>query len=208
MHALSIPIFCCIQYRLIYKHIMVPLQKKKAELYRRYPPANVLIYNGTTILHFALGGVGIVLGYEPLGWIGYAIGFGYLLFAFGEMYLRMPLRVCPNCVYYRLDKSRCISGLNIVSRRWASAGKLEDFANRAKGPACSNNLYMVALLFPIVALVPALWFHFSWNLLAILCVVIGLLVFRFFIIFPKLACLHCHAKFKCPQAGRMGVRDL
>ena len=184
------------------------LPKRKAELYRQYPLSHVLIYKGTTILHFALGGIGIVLGYESWGRIGYTMGFGYLLLAFGAIYLLMPLRVCPNCVYYRLDKSRCISGLNIVSRGLASAGKLEDFAKRAKGLLCSNNLYMTALLFPIIALVPGLLIHFSWSVLILLGALIGLLVFRFFVIFPKLACLHCLAKFKCPQAGRMGVRDL
>jgi hypothetical protein len=44
--------------------------------------------------------------------------------------------------------------------------------------------------------------------LGIFVVLVGLLLFRFFVIFPKLACLHCAAKFKCPQAGQMGVRNL
>jgi hypothetical protein len=35
-----------------------------------------------------------------------------------------------------------------------------------------------------------------------------LLLFRFFVIFPKIACLHCRAKAVCPQAGAMGVRQL
>jgi hypothetical protein len=34
-----------------------------------------------------------------------------------------------------------------------------------------------------------------------------LLLFRFFIIFPKIACIHCYAKYICPQAGQMGVRE-
>jgi len=34
-----------------------------------------------------------------------------------------------------------------------------------------------------------------------------LLVFRFFIIFPKIACLHCQAKFTCPIGEKIGVRD-
>ena len=45
-------------------------------------------------------------------------------------------------------------------------------------------------------------------LLGVFIVLVGLLLFRFFVIFPKLACLHCAAKFKCPQAGQMGVRNL
>jgi hypothetical protein len=36
---------------------------------------------------------------------------------------------------------------------------------------------------------------------------VALLLFRFFVIFPKIACLHCAAKYQCPQAGKMGVRE-
>jgi hypothetical protein len=49
--------------------------------------------------------------------------------------------------------------------------------------------------------------NFSVALLLIFLAVVGLLLFRFFIIFPKIACLHCRAKFECPQAGTMGVRN-
>jgi hypothetical protein len=183
-------------------------QKTKAERYRRYPWANILIYNGSTILHFTLGGVGMSLGYSLWGWVAYLLGAVYLVFAFGEMYLLMPWKICPNCVYYRWDGSRCISGLNIVSRKLAKPGKAESFAKRAKGLFCPNNLYMAALALPILALVPALIANFSWSLLIVWAAVVGLLVFRFFVVFAKLACLHCQAKFTCPQAGQMGVREL
>jgi hypothetical protein len=181
---------------------------QKAELYRKYPAVNVFIYNGSTILHFALGGIGIIVGYGLWGWVGYLLGIIYLVFAFGEMYVVMPFVVCPRCVYYRLEGGLCISGLNRVSRKIAQAGNAADFARRAQGPFCPNNLYIASLVIPIVALIPALIWNFSWSLLIILVVIIGLLVFRFFVIFPKQACLHCLAKFKCPQAGQMGVRDL
>jgi hypothetical protein len=182
--------------------------QRKAQLYKKYPWRNIFIYNGATALHFGLGGAGILLGYRFWGWIGSALGFAYLIFAFGEMYLLMPLKVCPNCVYRRLKGSLCISGMNVISSKLVKAGRASDFAKRAQGALCPNNLYLAALIFPILALIPALVFHFSWSLLLILGLVIGLLAFRFFIIFPKLACLHCHAKFVCPQAAMMGVRDL
>lgn len=187
---------------------MAALKKTKAKLYKRYPFVNILIYNGSTILHFTLGGIGIILGYSFWGWIGHLLGIVYLVFAFGEMYLLMPFAVCPNCVYYRLGGSLCISGLNVVSRKLAQAGKVEDFAKRAEGLLCPNNLYLASLIVPILALIPALIVNFSWSLPVIFVAVIGLLVFRFFVIFPKLACVHCQAKFQCPQAGMMGVRDL
>jgi hypothetical protein len=55
---------------------------------------------------------------------------------------------------------------------------------------------------------PALFLNFSITLLLIFLGVVGLLLFRFFIIFPRIACLHCSAKHRCPQAAAMGVPKL
>jgi len=180
----------------------------KAKLYKRYPLPNILTYNGATVLHFALGGAGIVVGYSFWGWASIALGAAYLAFAFGEMYVGMPLTVCPNCAYYRWQGSVCISGLNIIARRLAPAGNPYDFAGRARGPLCANNLYLASLATPILALIPATLVNFSWALPCILAALIGLLAFRVLVIFPKLACVHCQAKFACPQAGQMGLREL
>ncbi len=179
----------------------------KAELYSRYPLSSVLIYNGSTILHFLLGGAGIALGYSFSSWVGYTFGTIYLVFSFVEMYMIMPLVVCPNCVYYRAEDSLCISGLNILSKRIAKEGDLKDFPRRAQGLFCPNNLYLASLIGPIVAMIPALIVNFSIVLLIIFLAVVGLLVFRFFVIFPRIACLHCRAKYACPQAAAMGVRN-
>jgi len=179
----------------------------KAELYTRYPASSILIYNGATVLHFALGGIGIMLGYN-WSWAAYLFGSLYLTFAFVEMYVMMPLVVCPNCAYYRMRDSLCISGLNVVSIKVAREGDPEDFPKRGEGMFCPNNLYVASLAIPIIAMIPALVLNFSLPLLAILLVVLGLLLFRFFVIFPKIACLHCYAKYKCPQAGSMGIRDM
>ncbi|MFC1935963.1 hypothetical protein ACFLX9_04355, partial [Chloroflexota bacterium] len=122
-------------------------------------------------------------------------------------YVLMPLKVCPNCAYYRLDNSLCISGMNVVSRKVAGEGHAGDFPLRAKGVFCPNNLYVAALFIPIAAMVPALIMESSFLLLAIWLATVGLLVFRFFVVFPRIACLHCLAKYKCPQAGAMGVRN-
>lgn len=67
---------------------------------------------------------------------------------------------------------------------------------------------MATLLIPIIAIIPALILNFSFLLLALLIGLTGLVIFRIFVIFPKIGCLHCRAKFKCPQADAMGVRDL
>jgi len=179
----------------------------KAELYSRYPLSSVLIYNGSTILHFLLGGIGIALGYSFSPWVGYTFGILYFVFSFVEMYVVMPLTVCPNCVYYRAKDSLCISGLNVLSKKIAKEGDLKDFPGRAAGLFCPNNLYLASLIVPILAMIPALMVNLSVALLLIFLAVVGLLLFRFFIIFPKVACLHCRAKYECPQAGAMGVRN-
>lgn len=175
---------------------------KKPELYTRYPLVNILIYNGATVAHYLLGGIGIILGYGS--WLGYLLGSVYLAFSLIEMYVRMPLKVCRNCVYYRLENSLCISGLNIVSRRMAKEGSVKVFSNRAKGVFCPNNLYIASLVVPILAIIPAVAVNFSVSLLVILLVLVGLLVFRFFVIFPRIACIHCRAQNICPQAKSMG----
>jgi len=180
----------------------------KAKLYVRYPLSSVLIYNGSTVLHYLLGGIGIALGYSFSSWAGYTFGVLYFLLSFLDMYVIMPLAVCPNCVYYRAKNSICISGLNILSKKIAKEGDPKNFPKRAEGLFCPNNLYMASLIVPILAMLPALFLNFSAALLLIFLGVVGLLLFRFFIIFPKLACLHCSAKHQCPQAGAMGVRDL
>ena len=182
-------------------------KKAKAKLYTRYPLSSLLIYNGATILHFVLGGIGIILGYNS-SWAGYTFGSLYLAFSFVEMYVMMPLTVCPNCVYYRMKDSLCISGLNVISKKVAKEGDPKDFPKRGKGLFCNNNLYMAALVVPIIAMIPALILNFSFSLLAIFLAVVGLLLFRFFVIFTKIACVHCYAKYKCPQAEAMGVRNM
>jgi hypothetical protein len=121
------------------------------------------------------------------------------------MYVHMPLKVCPNCVYYRLKNSLCISGLNVVSRKMAKEGKVEDLRSRARGLLCPNNLYIASLAIPIIAIILALLLNFSFAVLAILLAVVALLLFRFFVIFPKIACVRCRAKNVCPQAQSMGL---
>jgi hypothetical protein len=177
----------------------------KAKLYTKYPLSSTLIYNGTTVIHYLLGGIGIVLVYGR--WWGYLIGLLYLAFSFAEMYLHMPMKVCPNCVYYRLQDSRCISGLNILSRRVAGKGDVHRFPDRSRGVFCPNNLYMASLVLPIIVMIPGLVLNFAASTLTILLVITGLLLFRFFVVFPRIACLHCRSKNVCPQAGSMGVRD-
>jgi len=182
-------------------------RKDRAELYRRYPAGSVVIYNATTIVHFLAGAVAIYVGYDFAPAIALSAAVLYTVFAFVEMYIVMPLSVCPNCVYSALDGSLCVAGLNVLSRRIAKEGRRADFENRAKGILCPNNLYLASLALPIIAGIPALFVHFAPTLLALWLALAALLAFRFFVIFPHIACLHCYGKFRCPQAGAMGVRE-
>ena len=179
----------------------------KTRVYKKYPLPNVLIYNGTTVLHFLFGGLGIIIGYSFInpGWMSYLLGFIYIIFAFVQMYVIMPLTVCPNCVYYKMKDSVCTSGLNVVSKKIAKEGDIKHFGDRAKGYLSHNKLYMGALFIPIIALIPALILNFSILLLILFIAVLGLLMFRFFVVFNKTACPHCSAKHRCPNAKAMGI---
>jgi hypothetical protein len=175
--------------------------KTRAEVYTRYPISSVLIYNGTTILHYLFGGFGIIFGYN-FSQTSYFFGFLYLAFAFLQMYLLMPLIVCSHCVYYRMERSLCVSGLNVISMMIAKEGNPQDFSKRGNYPSCHNILYMAALFIPIIAMIPALIINFSLILLIIFIIVLGLLLYRFFVVFPNVACVHCSAKLKCPNASQ------
>lgn len=57
-------------------------------------------------------------------------------------------------------------------------------------------------------MIPALILNFSTLLLVIFLAVVGLLLFRFFVILTRIACVLCRAKYRCPQAEAMGLRDM
>ena len=101
----------------------------------------------------------------------------------------------------------CTSGLNIVSRKIAKQGDIQHFGDRAKGYLSHNKLYMGALFIPIIVIIPALIINFSIHLLILFIMVIILLLFRMFVVFPKVSCLHCSAKYRCPNAKSMGIVD-
>lgn len=180
--------------------------KTKADLYTRYPLSSVLTYHGVTILHFTLAALGLYLGYGESG-LSSTLAVGYLLFAFGQMVVIMPLTVCPNCAYYRMEgNARCISAMNLLSRRIAAPGKPQKFKNRAQGMLCHNNLYMAALIGPLPLLLVGLVLNFSAWLVAITAAVVGLLLYRYFVVFKRIACVHCYAKQRCPNAAQMGIK--
>jgi hypothetical protein len=174
-------------------------ESKTKPLYTRYPLPHIITYNGITLLHFALGILGIYMG------IGWLLALLYGVFAFAVMYIMMPLKVCPNCVYYRLDNSRCISGLNLLSKKITYEGLPINFSKRAKGWLCHNNYYLAGLILPLPLILIGMLFNFSVTLVGIFVAIAALLAFRFFVLFPKIACVNCAAKYKCPNAAQMGL---
>ncbi|MCP4024235.1 MAG: hypothetical protein GY729_20510 [Desulfobacteraceae bacterium] len=173
-------------------------------LYNKYPLSSIVLYNFTTIAHYAIGAFGFYLAYGFSG-IAAVIGLLYFVFAMAQMYILMPFLVCPNCVYTHLENAICISGLNILAQRKARKGDLKNFSHRAKGLFCHNNLYMASLILPILGLVPALFYNFSFITLFIFASLVMLIIFRIFVIFSKIACIHCKAKHLCPNAQSMGL---
>lgn len=177
----------------------------RSEPYTIYPLSSVILFNATTLLHFALASTGLYLAFSG-SWAGPVLALAYLAFALGQMYVLMPLRVCPNCSYYRMDEARCVSALNLLARRIAYQGKPQHFKRRAKGPLCHNNLYLAALAVPIPLLLAGLALEFSAAVLVLTVSVAALLVFRIAVLFRRTACPNCAAKQRCPNAARLGIR--
>lgn len=60
-------------------------------------------------------------------------------------------------------------------------------------------------MIPILLMFPALFINVSAALLVVIAAVVGLLVFRFLLLVPRLACAICLVRSRCPNAKAMGV---
>jgi hypothetical protein len=178
-------------------------QAAGARVYRVYPASSVLLYNGVTVAHFGFGMLGILVGFETWPTLAWILSGAYLLFALGQMYILMPLKVCPACAYRGMDAARCVSALNLVSARVAPRRDPDRFPERARGALCHNNLYMAALGLPLLLMLPGLVADFSVLLLGLFLTLVALLALRVFVLFARVACAHCAAKGACPNAQAM-----
>ena len=174
-------------------------------MYRVYPLWSVALYNGGTLVHFGLGAAGLAVANDRWPALGWVLTIVYLVVALGQMYVMMPLAVCPSCVYRTMAGSRCVSAMNIVSARLRRSRPPADFAQRAQGVFCHNNLYLGSLVAPIPLILVGLIASFSLAALALMAAVAALLAFRIFVIFRRTACPHCAAKGRCPNAKAMGI---
>jgi hypothetical protein len=73
----------------------------------------------------------------------------------------------------------------VIPKKIAKEGDPKDFPKCGEGLFCNNNLYMAALVVPIIAMIAALILNFSFFLLAIFLAGVGLFLFRFFVIFQN-----------------------
>lgn len=176
------------------------------DIHRRYPLRDVALYNGVTLLHFGLATLGLLVAYDRWPVLAWVLAIVYLLVALGQMYVVMPLVVCTACVYATMPGSRCVSGMNLIAARLGRRAPPEEFeARRTKGVLSHNKLYMGSLIAPIPLLAIGLVFNFSALALAALLAVAALLSFRILVVFKRVACPHCAAKGRCPNAKAMGI---
>lgn len=180
--------------------------KIKPTSYSRYPLKNVITYNLVTILHYIFGFAGILYALNFSNTAQIAAVF-YVSFAFVQMYVLMPIMVCPNCVYTKKPGMFCVTGLNIIARKLPVEGDINNFADRGKGILCHNNLYLAAKIIPLVIMLPFVFINYSPTLLGIFLIVLALLLLRIFYLFKKLACAACLAKNICPNAQSMGLSE-
>ena len=118
-----------------------------------------------------------------------------------QLYVLMPLVVCPACVYRSIRDGRCASGLNLVSARLcpptAHAGA---FAERTQGALCQSSLCFWSWVAPVPLAVPGLAVSFSWLALTLTAAVVVLTVIRLTVVMRLAVCPHCLARRWCPMA--------
>jgi len=177
-----------------------------SDVHRRYPLRDVALYNGVTIVHFGLAAFGLLVAFSRWPAAAWVLTIAYLVVAYGQMYVVMPLVVCAACAYTTLPGARCVSGLNLVAARLGRRAPAEEFeGRRTKGVLSHNKLYMGSLVAPVPLLAVGLVVDFSPLALAALLGVAALLAFRIVVVFRRTACPHCAARGRCPNAKAMGI---
>ena len=169
--------------------------------FRRYPLWRVLCLNGLTVVHYAVGCAAILVAYRSYPILGWPIGLAYLVFAVVQLYVLMPLVVCPGCVYATVRDGRCASGLNLVSARFAApSAHAIGFEERTQGALCQSSLCLWSWVLPVPLALPGLALSFSWIGLALTATVALLTVIRLAVVERLVVCSRCLARRWCPVA--------
>ena len=169
--------------------------------FRRYPLWRVLSLNGLTVAHHVVGCAAILIAYRSYPIVGWPVGLAYLVFAMVQLYVLMPLVVCPGCVYRTVRDGRCPSGLNLVSARLCppSASAFE-FRERTHGALCQGSLCLWSWVLPVPLALPGLALSFSWLAATLTAIVAVLTVARLTFVTRLAVCPHCLARRWCPGA--------
>jgi hypothetical protein len=168
-------------------------------LLRRYPLWRVLCLNGLTVAHYVIGCVAVLVAYRSYPLLGWPIGLAYLVFALVQLYLLMPLVVCPGCVYRTVHGGRCARGLNVVSARLCSSSTgLTGFRERSHGAFCQSNMCLWAWALPVPLALPGVCVSFSWQALTLTTAVSVLTILWLTVTVRRVVCLHCLARRWCP----------
>jgi hypothetical protein len=169
--------------------------------FRRYPLWRVIGLNGITLLHYAVGCVAIAMSYRSYPIVGLPVALAYLVYAVVQLYVLMPLVVCPACVYRSIRNGRCANGLNVISVRLSpSPVPGPGFEERTHGALCQSSLCLLSLVLPVPLAVPGLAISFSWMGLGLTLAVAVLAGARLVYIVPRAVCSHCLARRWCPAA--------
>ena len=149
----------------------------------------------------SLGCAAILAAYRSVPLVAWPVGLAYLVFAMVQLYMLMPLVVCPGCVYRTLSDGRCPSGLNLISAKLCppSAGAFE-FGERAHGALCQSSLCLWSWIAPVALALPALALWFSWTAATLVAIVAVLAVLRLTFVARVAVCPHCLARRWCPAA--------
>ena len=171
----------------------------EARSFRRYPLWRVLCLNGLTVGHYFLGCGAILVAYRSYPLVGWPLGLAYLVFAVVQLYVLMPLVVCPGCVYRSVRDGRCPSGLNLISARLCppSASAIE-FRERTHGTLCQSSLCLWSWVLPVPLALPGLAVSFSWLAATLTAIVTALTVIRLALVTKRAVCSHCLARRWCP----------
>lgn len=170
-----------------------------APSFRRYPLRWVLGLNALTVAHYLVGCGAILIAYRGYPIVGWPVGLAYFVFAVVQLYVLMPLVVCPGCVYRTVRGGRCASGLNLISARLCPpTPDALGFKERTSGRLCQNRLCLWSLVGPVPLALPGLVLSFSWLTLALLLVVAVLTVVRLAVVVRRATCPHCLARRWCP----------
>jgi hypothetical protein len=162
--------------------------------FRRYPLWMVLLVNGVTVVHYVAGAGAIVVAYPHHPLLGSPVALAYFVYAMVQLYVLMPLVVCPGCVYRTIQDGRCPSGLNLISARLRAPAQVAGFETRAQGALCQNSLCLWSLALPLPIALPGLVISFSWMGLAFSVAVAVLLAARLAGVFRLVVCSHCLAR--------------